>query len=378
MTYLHPHWDKLHPNRRALHLTHNPLYDIHKSFQENMESPFPFCPIPEELSTPSLNTQLRLFDYPITTAIGAAACAVTTSRGIIPLSRLGFDILTYKTIRSHLHPSHPWPNITYLNAEHSPLTPNDIGQIIHTDLNPPLQAENITISNSLGNPSLDSEHTAKDIDTTKQALQPGQVLIVSVYGSEQRHRSLLEDFVWTAQLAQESGADVIELNLSCPNLGPTTYLYHDIEKAYTISQQVVRAVHKPVIAKIGWMEDPMQVERLLQALARGGIVGVAAINSVSMQVTDSIRHTQWGHYRQSGVSGHLIRELTLTFIKLLSGINNRNRLDLTLLGMGGVTQANHFTELHQAGAHIALSATGTMWNPYLALQYRQQLLCQNP
>jgi hypothetical protein len=40
--------------------------------------------------------------------------------------------------------------------------------------------------------------------------------------------------------------------------------------------------------------------------------------------------------------------------------------------MGGITIPEHFNQFLNSGADIALSATGMMWNPYLAAQFHQQ------
>lgn len=348
-----------------------PLYDISKCFQDNLEMPFPACPPIPLLEHFTQSTSMgRFLDYPLMTPIGVAACAITTSRGITQLAQLGFGVFTYKTIRSHAHPAHPMPNIVYLDATHAALTSTEVGRFIKAQPSPPKATENINISNSLGNPCLDPESTQQDIAQAKQALNPGQVLIVSVYGESYANRNLFADFAYTAQLAEEAGADVIELNLSCPNLLDVSEpLYQNAEAAYTVTHQVVHAVQRPVIAKIGWLQHSKQIAILLNALARAGASGISAINSINMQVVNTVGQPVFTPRAYSGVSGNLIRPLAIDFMTQLADINQHDHLDLTLLGMGGVTQAQHFTEFHQAGSHIALSATGVMWNPYLALQY---------
>ena len=353
----------------------HPLYDIQKTFWENLESPFPVGHKHHGLIRKESYHQMgRFLDYPLTTPIGVSACAITTARGIKPLAKLGFGVLTYKTIRSRAHTGYPMPQVVYLNEKQPALQASDIGQMIQASATPPTAADHISISNSLGNPASDPEWTQWDIATAKQALSQGQVLIVSVYGEAQAGRSLLADFVYTAQLAEEAGADVIELNLSCPNLSPSNEpLYHHTDIVCTLIQQIVRVVRKPIIAKIGWLEQSTQMVSLLHAIARGGAQGVAAINSINMQVFNRAGKAVFDQRTQSGVSGQVIRPLALDFVKQLAHINQRERFNLTLLGMGGVTRPEHFTALHQAGAHVALSATGVMWNPNLAIQYHQTL-----
>jgi uridine monophosphate synthetase len=74
----------------------------------------------------------------------------------------------------------------------------------------------------------------------------------------------------------------------------------------------------------------------------------------------------------AGVSGIAIQELALDFIKTASTIIQKENLNLVLIGVGGITMASHFSQFFAAGATIALSATGMMYNPYLAAEYHKQ------
>ncbi|MGC1854776.1 MAG: hypothetical protein WA659_05335, partial [Candidatus Aquirickettsiella sp.] len=94
--------------------------------------------------------------------------------------------------------------------------------------------------------------------------------------------------------------------------------------------------------------------------------------SISMRVLNKSHHPAFGKRIYSGVSGYPIRELALHCVKKLVEINQTKKLNLVILGMGGITLPEHFNEFFNVGADIALSATGMMWNPYLAAQFHQQ------
>ncbi len=74
----------------------------------------------------------------------------------------------------------------------------------------------------------------------------------------------------------------------------------------------------------------------------------------------------------SGICGGPIRQVALQFVHSAAKINAREKLDLTLIGVGGITLPEHFDLFLNAGAHAAMSATGMMWDPYLAARYHQQ------
>ncbi len=352
----------------------SPLYDINKTFEENF-SDFSFSSISiPTRSWPAKTNWSSLLGYPLASRIGAAACSVTTGRGIVLLAQLGFDVLTYKTIRRQAHAPHPLPNIVHINREQL-FDYSDLEQAVYIDDKPRKAADKIAISNSFGNACLESARVKEDIAFAKKSLSEGQVLIVSVYGEGTSLESVSQDFAAAALMAKESGADIIELNFSCPNLLKSGQpLYRNAECVYEITKQVVRCVaDTPILIKLGLIRECDLPDKLLIAAAGAGARGISAINSISMRVLDKMQHPVFAGRIYSGVSGYPIRKLALQCIERLARINQKEKLDLAILGMGGITLPEHFNEFFNAGADIALSASGMMWNPYLAYQFHQQM-----
>lgn len=352
----------------------SPLYDINKTFEENFSN-FSFSSISIPIrSWPAKAKWSSFLGYPLASRIGAAACPVTTGKGIILLAQLGFDVLTYKTIRRQSHAPHPLPNIVHINSDQL-LDYSDLEQAVYVDDKPRKTADKIAISNSFGNACLESTRVKEDIALAKKSLSVGQVLIVSVYGEGTSLESVSLDFAEAALIAKESGADIIELNFSCPNLLKSGEpLYRNPECVYEITKQVVKSVEEiPILIKLGLISERDFADKLLIAAARAGARGISAINSISMRVLDRMQLPVFGERIYSGVSGYPIRKLAIQCIKKLAHINQKEKLDLVILGVGGITLPEHFNEFFNAGADIALSASGMMWNPYLAHQFHQQM-----
>lgn len=306
--------------------------------------------------------------YKIASPVGISACAITTSKGIWLAARLGCDILTYKTIRCYAWPAHPQPNIVYVHQS-LPLTHDDIGKTIIAHNNEPMYSSDIAIANSFGNQSMDTDWTKNDIQKAKQSLLEGQVLIVSIFGNT------LDEWIKTAQLAVDGGADIIEANFSCPNLNTNNEpIYTRPEDIFFIAQALVQAIPSqiPIILKFGVFTDYQLMKQALIAAAQSGARGICGINSVPMKVINADGTSTFGTRTIAGISGILIQELALDFIKTASIIIQKENLNLVLLGIGGITMASHFSKFFAAGATVALSATGMMWNPYLAAQYHEQ------
>ncbi len=311
--------------------------------------------------------------YKIASPIGISARATTDSKGIWLAARSGYDVLTYKTVRCYEHDAHPAPNIRYVQRS-SPLTYDDIGKTVMAYNKKPENIAEISLANSFGNPSMDSEYTRNDITKAKQSLLEGQVLIVSIFGNS------VEEWIKTAQLTKDSGADIIEANFSCPNLNTHNEpIYTRPDDIFVIAHNVVQTVTSdvPVIIKCGVFTDVSVMKSALIAAAKAGVRGVVGINSVPMKVINSDGCPTFGTRIMAGVSGAPIRQLALDFINRASTIIHKENLNLVLLGVGGITMPSHFSQFLKAGAAVALAATGMMSNPCLAAQYHEQALIKH-
>jgi dihydroorotate dehydrogenase len=232
---------------------------------------------------------------------------------------------------------------------------------------PPSDWEELTVTNSFGMPSLSPPFLLEDIGRAKQSLAPGQLLIVSVVGTLRPDRSYQDDFVAAALLAKEAGAPVIEANFSCPNVGHKEgSLYLDPDAVFRFAQSIVRAIAPlPLLIKVGAFPTPALHKEVFLAAARAGVQGIAGINSVPMQISLSPSRSA------AGVCGAAIRHEALRFVRTSRELIDTERLELSLLGCGGIVLPSHFDDFLEAGAHLALSATGMMWNPYLAIEWRK-------
>lgn len=351
---------------------HPPIYDIDKTYDENAaKGPFFNDEVPERIF-PSKEKWKDFLGYPIASPIGIPAGPLLTSKWIALAANLGFDVLTYKTIRSKVHPSHPLPNILYVDTQgpiskHSP-------PALHIK-KPPQQLDKLAITNSFGMPSKSSEFLREDIPKANASLKPGQVMIVSVVGTPRPDKTFIEDFVDAARLAKESGAKIIEANFSCPNVDKKEgSLYTSPETVFAFASALVKAISPiPLIIKVGVFPEAQQMRDVMVAAARAGVRGFAGINTISMQVVDNAERPALGQSRfTSGICGGPIREAALDFVLQAAKTNKKEKLDLVLIGVGGIMLPEHFDLFLEAGTDVAMTATGMMWDPYIAARYHKR------
>lgn len=350
------------------------LYDISKTYLQNAEEgPFFHGEVPHREYPPRAEW-LDFFGHKIASPLGVPAGPLLNSKWIQLAATLGYDVVTYKTIRSHEHPAHPLPNVVpvktagFLDPAHLPAFVNTAKSMEDVAL------DSTGITNSFGNPSRSPAYLQRDIPEANRRLHPGQVMIVSVFGTARGEISAAQDFADTASFTKECGAKIIEANYSCPNVSSGEgSLYASPEAVALVTSKIVRALKDtPLIIKLGVFPSERQLQEVLLAAARSGARGVCGINTISMQVCGPKGEPALGKDRlKCGICGSPIRQAALQFTRTARQIIDREKLDLKLLATGGATQPEHFQQFLDAGADIVMTATGMMWDPFLALRFHE-------
>jgi dihydroorotate dehydrogenase len=335
------------------------LYNPNKTYLENAEEgPFYKGEFPERKEVEGA----KFLDFELLSPIGVPAGPLLNSRWISLASKLGYDVLTYKTIRMHEHPSHPLPNIAYVNTNGT-LTPGNLPEYVErtSDFK---SLQELAITNSFGNPSRSQKYLEEDIPKAKACLKKGQLLIVSVFGTTK------EEYVETARLAKMWGAPVVEANFSCPNVGKSEgSLYTNAESVYAIASKMVQALRStPLVIKVGVFPSPIQMRAVLIAAARAGVRAVSGINTISMKVSPRLDKNR----ETCGICGYPIHEAALQFVTDAYRIINEERLDLEITATGGAVLPEHLQNFLDRGAKVAMTATGMMWDPLLGAKFHQQ------
>ncbi|XP_017094650.2 dihydropyrimidine dehydrogenase [NADP(+)] [Drosophila bipectinata] len=180
---------------------------------------------------------------------------------------------------------------------------------------------------------------------------PEKVIIASIMCS-------FNEADWTelAKRAAESGADALELNLSCPHgmgeRGMGLACGQDPELVEQISRWVRRAVTLPFFIKL--TPNITDIVSIAEAAKRGGADGGSAINTVQGLMSLKADATAWpaiGKEQRTtygGVSGNATRPMAL---KAISDIARRVP-GFPILGIGGIDSGEVALQFIQAGATV--------------------------
>ena len=291
----------------------------------------------------------------------------------------GFSILTYKTVRSKYRAAHQHPSWVFIDNPHE-LDPGKRGipeTLVGRPGYYPDDTSRVSMANSFGVPSHSHKAWKKDVSKIRSKLGEGQVLIVSVVGSDPTSgETLISDFKRTACEAEDSGAQILELNFSCPNTRRESgndpgSIYQDPTMAASILSSVKDAVDIPVFAKIGYLS----YDDLRSFLKLNGplLDGITAINTISAKIVSKPggENTFPGSDRkEAGVSGWAIKNAAQEVAENLIKIRNESKEEFDIIGLGGVMNKTDFEERIATGVEAVGICTGAFFNANIASTIR--------
>ncbi|MEK7128409.1 MAG: tRNA-dihydrouridine synthase [Patescibacteria group bacterium] len=361
-----------------------PFYDPQKSYEENFkDGPFgAFAPtfaggevgVPTQqgVGTDSNQLQYDFLGFKVNSPFGIPAGPLINGKFAQAALDKGFDIVVYKTVRTEKYPCHPWPNILAVKVPEGVTLGKEEMKLVADDN----YKEPLSITNSFGVPSFPPEFWQKDISQVVKNLRRGQVLVGAFQRTKKEGTGVeeyIKDFVVAAKMMKETGAQVMEVNFSCPNEGTAELLCYDVARSLEVVKAIKAEIKNiPLIVKISFYKDEKVLANFVEKV--GAMVqGISAINTIFSEIVDEKGMPALPGRTHSGVCGHAIKWAGLDMVKRLKKLREKFGYNFTIIGVGGVMDADDFFEYRSAGADIVMSATGAMWNPYLAKEIKERL-----
>ena len=282
-------------------------------------------------------------------------------------ARLGYDILTYATVRSAFRPAWSLPNIRHVENQ----------ELIATVTRRAPAAGVPTLAVSLGEPSMEPDVWRKDVRRAKERIGRGQMLIVSVMGTPEPGRdadALVADYARCAAWAAESGADAVEVHLAVPDpfAEQAQMLYENALLAAHIVYRVRASVAVPVLAKLGVFRSPRALHETATKLATW-TSGFVLVHGFHRRVLDDKGNPAFeGAGRErADVVGHDIFPIASRQVLEMLAWRRAGAWDRAVLAVGGVTTVERAQDLLREGADAALVATAAIFDPLFAARCRQ-------
>lgn len=170
--------------------------------------------------------------------------------------------------------------------------------------------------------------------------------------------STVEEYAEGAKLLNASAVDMIELNISCPNVKAGGMAFGlDPESARAVVQPVRRVCpHKPLMVKLS-PNSPV-LAATAKACADAGADALSLVNTFQAMAIDIRRRKPVFDNIYAGLSGPAIRPLALRMVWELAEIS-----PVPLVGMGGIACAEDAIEFLMAGASAVQIGSATFARP---------------
>lgn len=356
-------------------MLHQPYYNPEISYEENFEKgPFGAF-VDKKIYKDKDEPKYEFLGQKVYLPFGIPAGPVLNSKFVKGALEKGFDLVVYKTVRSDVFPCHPFPNVLKVNLKGN-LTLKRAQKPIVTSAK---YSEPLSITNSFGVPSKSPKDWLIDVKKAISYAKKGQVTILSFMGTvkkNQTEKEFIDDFAKSAKLALMTGAKILEVNLSCPNIGNEGLVCYNLG----VTEKVLKAIRKvigktPLIVKTGYFQNDEELKKLAEIVNKYS-QAVSSINTIAAPVVDEKGNQALPGSPmrlKSGVCGSVIRWAGLDMVQRLADLRKKNKFSYKIVGVGGVMNAEDYKKYIKSGADVVMSATGSMWNPYLAQEIKKSL-----
>ena len=171
-----------------------------------------------------------------------------------------------------------------------------------------------------------------------------------------------EDYVEVVERLGDEDVDLLEINISCPNVKEGGIAFGQDPKAVeAITREVKRHAKQPVIMKLS--PNVTDITVMAKAAEAGGADALSLINTLTGMKIDIHRRTFALANKTGGFSGPAVKPVAVRMVYQVA-----NAVKLPIIGMGGISTAEHAIEFLLAGATAVSVGTANFFNPYATVE----------
>lgn len=203
----------------------------------------------------------------------------------------------------------------------------------------------------LQNPGIDV-FVKRDIPFLKQY---DTKIIVNVCGKT------AEDYIEVVERLGDEPVDMLEINISCPNVKEGGIAFGQDPKAVeAITKAVKKYARQPVIMKLS--PNVTDITVMAKAAEAGGADVLSLINTITGMKIDVERQSFAIANKTGGMSGPAVKPVAVRMVYQVA-----NAVNIPIIGMGGITTAEDALEFILAGATAVSVGTANFFNPTATL-----------
>lgn len=167
-----------------------------------------------------------------------------------------------------------------------------------------------------------------------------------------------EDYIDVVEKLSDQPVDMLEINISCPNVKEGGIAFGQDPKAVeVITREVKRHARQPVIMKLS--PNVTDITVMAKAAEAGGADVLSLINTITGMKIDIHKRAFAVANKTGGLSGPAIKPVAVRMVYQVA-----NAVKLPIIGMGGIMCADDAIEFMMAGATAVSVGTANFHNPY--------------
>ena len=181
-------------------------------------------------------------------------------------------------------------------------------------------------------------------------------IIVNVCGKS------TEDYCEVVERLADQPVDMLEINISCPNVKEGGIAFGQDPKAVeAITKEVKKHAKQPVIMKLS--PNVTDITVMAKAAEAGGADALSLINTLTGMKIDVNKRAFAIANKTGGLSGPAVHPIAVRMVYQVA-----NAVNLPIIGMGGIQNTEDALELILAGATAVSVGTANFANPMVTME----------
>ncbi len=181
-------------------------------------------------------------------------------------------------------------------------------------------------------------------------------IIVNVCGKS------IPDYVEVVERLGDSNADLLEINVSCPNVKEGAIAFgQDVKALSGITSEIKKHAKQPVIMKLS--PNVTNIADMAMAAESAGADAISLINTITGMKIDIEKRRFVLANKTGGMSGPAIKPVALRMVYQCA-----QAVKIPIIGMGGIMTGDDAIEFLLAGASAVAVGAANFMDPYATLR----------
>lgn len=181
-------------------------------------------------------------------------------------------------------------------------------------------------------------------------------VIVNVCGKS------IQDYVEVVERLSDEAVDMLEINVSCPNVKEGAIAFGQNAKALSeITAEIKKKAKQPVIMKLS--PNVTDITEMAKAAEAAGADALSLINTITGMKIDIHKRAFALANKTGGMSGPAIKPVAVRMVYQAA-----NAVKIPIIGMGGIANAEDAIEFMMAGATAVSVGAMNFVNPYTTVE----------